>query len=231
VGPADLPEAIVFDLDGTIVDTETVDFESIRDVWAQYGVEYTVGRFEHIVGTAVGADWVAELTTQLGDGVDVSHAHNQRQMIKQQMLQLLRTRPGIDALMNAAAVAGVPMAVASNSPLDWVRARLDHLQLARYLSAIITIDIASHPKPHPAPFLEACAAVGANPARSIAFEDSATGVESARAAGLYTIACPCPLTIGHDLSAADRVVSSHAEITLADLGRAVRARPPTMAAW
>jgi beta-phosphoglucomutase-like phosphatase (HAD superfamily) len=56
----------------------------------------------------------------------------------------------------------------------------------------------------------------------VAFEDSMTGVASARAAGLYTVAYPCQLTLGHDLSAAHLVIDSLSDITLADLGRAVR---------
>ncbi len=223
MGPLALPEAIIFDLDGTIVDTESVDYQSIKQVWTQFGAEYTVAQFEHIIGTTYVADWVEELAAHLGYAVDVVDLRAQRHAIKWQMLQTVTARPGIDSLIRQAAVAGVPMAVASNSPLDWVEARLDHLELRAFLSAIITIDIASRPKPDPAPFLEACAALGVSPARSVAFEDSTTGVESARAAGLYTIACPCPLTLGHDLSAADRVVTSHTEVSLADLGRAVSA--------
>ena len=219
----DPPDAIVFDLDGTIVDTETVEYQSIRAVWADHGAEYTIAHFEHVIGTSVGPDWVEELAAHLGEPVQVAAAHARRRDVKARLLDTLQSRAGIDHLIEQAAAAGVPMAVASNSPLDWVEARLHHLALHHHLSALITIDIVSQPKPHPAPYLQACAALGADPAHSIAFEDSATGVASARAAGLYTIACPGPLTLGHDLSAADRIIGSHTELTLADLGRAVRA--------
>ena len=222
MGPPALPEAIVFDLDGTIVDTESVEYLSIKNVWASYGAEYTVAHFEDVIGTTESANWVKELVAHVGQHVDEPHARTQRHEIRHELLQTLRARPGIDSLIHQACAAGVPLAVASNSPLAWVQARLDQLELGQFLSAIITIDIASRPKPDPAPFLEACAALGTNPSRSIAFEDSTTGVTSARAAGLYTIACPGPLTLGHDLSAAHRVISSHTEVSLADLGRAVQ---------
>ena len=223
VAALDLPDAIVFDLDGTIVDTETVEYESIRAVWAEHGAEYTIAHFEDVIGTTFGPVWVEELAVHLGRALDADAAYARRRDVKTRLLQTLRSRAGIDTLIEQAAAAGIPMAVASNSPLDWVQARLHQLELQHHLSALITIDIASRPKPHPAPYLEACAALGAEPARSIAFEDSATGVASAKAAGLYTIACPGPLTLRHDLSAADRIIGAHTEITLADLGRAVRA--------
>ncbi len=220
--PFDLPDAIVFDLDGTIVDTETVEYESIKTVWAHHNSTYTVAHFEHVIGTTEAADWIAELVDHLGRDIDVSHAHALRHETKARLLHELRARPGIGALIEQATLAGVPLAVASNSPLAWVEARLHHLALRSCLQAVITIDSASHPKPHPAPYLEACAALGARPSHSIAFEDSTTGVASARSAGLFTIAYPCQLTLGHDLSAADLVIDSLSDITLADLGRAVR---------
>ena len=116
------------------------------------------------------------------------------------------------------------MAVASNSPGYWVAERLIALELHTHLPVIISLDVSSHPKPDPAPFAQACAALGADPRRSVAFEDSSVGVRSAVAAGLYTIACPNPLTVGHDLSAAARIIDAHTEITLADLAAAVAGR-------
>ena len=221
--PFDLPEAIVFDLDGTIADTETVEYQSISQVWAAHGATYTVAQFVHVIGTTEGPDWVDELSAEIGSHVNPAQAHAHRRSVQGELLLTLQARPGIRALFEQASMAGVPMAIASNSPLDWVEARLDHLALRHYLSVLITIDIASQPKPHPAPYLEACAALGAPPNRSIALEDSTTGVISARAAGLYTIACPGPLTQGHDLSAAHRIIGSHDDLTVADLGRAAQA--------
>lgn len=212
----------MFDLDGTIVDTETVEFQSIRGVWQAHGAEYTVAHFEHVIGTTQGPDWIEELQRTIGTAVDTRTASAMRRETKRRLLNAAVARDGIRALIEQAASAGVPMAIASNSPLDWVEARLAHLDLRHHIAALITIDVASLPKPHPEPYLEACIALGATPRLSIAFEDSATGVASARAAGLYTIACAGPLTLGHDLSRAHRTIHSHSEITLHDLGLAVR---------
>ncbi len=211
-------EALVFDLDGTIVDTETPEFESIRAVWSDHGVDYTVAHFEHCIGTANGiGTWLEDLVGLVGYDIDRAGADERRRGVHRDLTAALQPRDGIVALLDEAATLGVGMAVASNSPEWWVRARLEALGLSHHFGALITIDRSSHPKPHPAPFLEACAAIGADPTRSVAFEDSSTGVASARAAGLYTIACPGPLTANHDLSAAHRVVASHAEIRLAEL--------------
>ena len=213
----------MFDLDGTIVDTETIEYQSIRDVWAMHGADYTIAHFEHVIGTTIGPDWIEELLQVLGSPVDERLLMAQRREVKQRLLRAAVARDGIQLLIEQASAVGIPMAIASNSPLDWVEARLAHLALRHHMTALISIDVASLPKPHPEPYLEACAALGAEPGLSIAFEDSATGVTSALAAGLYTVACAGPLTPGHDLSRAHRVIKSHLEISLQELGRAVRA--------
>ena len=216
------PEALIFDLDGTIVDTETPEFEAIRAVWTEHGLEYTLAQFERVIGTASGShDWVEELGRAMDGAVDRDRALATHRHVHARMTAELQPRDGIVALIEEAARAGVPMAVASNSPRWWVRARVDAVGLAPHFTSIVSIDDSSAPKPDPAPFREACAALGVDPARSVAFEDSVTGVRSARAAGLYVVACAGPLTLGHDLSGAHRVIDSHADITLAELGAAL----------
>jgi HAD superfamily hydrolase (TIGR01509 family) len=213
-----LPQALVFDLDGTIVDTETPEFESIKAVWADHGLEYTIGHFEHVIGTAdASSDWFDELLVAVGRPIDRSVIDGRRREVHRALVDLLAPRDGIVDLIEEAAAAGVPIAVASNSPRWWVAARLQALALHQHIAVMVTLDESTRPKPDPAPFLQACAAVGAAPAMSVAFEDSATGVASARAAGLYTIGCAGPMSRNHDLTAAHRIVGSHVEVTLAEL--------------
>jgi putative hydrolase of the HAD superfamily len=220
-----LPAALVFDLDGTIVDTETPEFEAIRAVWNRHGREYTIEQFAKYVGTPAGTvGWLDDLLAVAEGPVDIGAAIELRRAVHRQMTDDLEPRAGIVALIEEASAAGVPMAVASNSPAWWVRERLAALELAHHLPVMITIDTATRPKPDPAPYAEACAALGAEPARTVAFEDSSTGVRSAIAAGLYTVACPNALTTAHDLSAAHRLVDAHTEIRLADLAAAVADR-------
>ena len=142
-------------------------------------------------------------------------------------LAALVLRPGVAALIAAASDAMVPMAIASNSDSGWVEDVLEQLGLISHFVEIATIDRVEQGKPHPEPFLAACARLRARPDRSVAFEDSATGVASAVSAGLYVVACPGPLTVGHDLDAADLVVTSLEEVSLASLAAAVTARAGT----
>jgi putative hydrolase of the HAD superfamily len=133
------------------------------------------------------------------------------------MLRELAPRPGIVELLAAAAAADVPMGIASNSTLDWVTNRLAQLGLTDHFTVVSTVDTATRPKPDPAPYREACERLGARPERSVAFEDSTTGVASAVAAGLFTVGCPGPLTTGHDLGRAHLLVESHDALSFASV--------------
>lgn len=208
---------LVFDLDGTIVDTEWGEYAAVRDAFADFGLEYAPQRWAAVIGQSWAPGWLDELAELVGTDFDRDGVHLRNRERRRASLAALVPRPGVVGLFDRAAHAGVPIAVASNSPLAWVEERLEQLGLRPAVKAIAAVDTVSEPKPAPAPYLEACAAIGADPRRSVAFEDSATGVASATAAGLYTVACAHGLSRFHDLSAADLVVDSLDGLDLAGL--------------
>lgn len=215
---------MVFDLDGTIVDTEAGEYEGVRAAFADHGLEYPPERWAAVIGVSWAPSWLDELAQAVGTGFDRDEAHRRNRERRQRSLSALAPQPGVLDLFEQAEAAGIPIAIASNSPLVWVEERLDQLDLLSRVKAILAVDTASEPKPAPAPYLEACAAVGADPRRSVAFEDSSTGVASATAAGLFTVACPHGLSKFHDLSAADLLVDTLAGLELAALGHLHRSR-------
>jgi HAD superfamily hydrolase (TIGR01509 family) len=103
----------------------------------------------------------------------------------------------------------VPVAVASNTPGELVRGALECAGVAELFDVVVTADEVAEPKPSPDVYLRACELLGASPARSVALEDSPTGVAAARAAGLYVIGVPS--FSGVLLDEADLVASSLAD--------------------
>ena len=225
--PRPVVEALVFDLDGTIADTESVEYDAIRRVWADHGIDYPIERWSQVVGQAWSPSWVTELADEAG--ADPAASRAAKRAYHDDLLAALVLRPGVAALIAAAGDADIPMAIASNSDSAWVEGVLEQLGLLSHFLAVTTIDRVTQGKPHPEPILAACRRLGARPERSVAFEDSATGVAPAVAAGLYTVACPGPLTIGHDVGAADLVVTSLEAVTLASLAAAVADRTDGLA--
>jgi HAD superfamily hydrolase (TIGR01509 family) len=212
---------LVFDFDGTIVDTEDSVFRSWAELWADHGHELPLDVWQSILGTLDGFDPWAELEARLGRPLDESHRVARRAR-RDELLFALDLRPGVASWLDTADALEVPVGIASSSPTEWVDANLLRLGLLDrfgYLACADGDEIRG--KPRPDTFELACRALDVDPSRSVAVEDSPNGVAAAVAAGLFVVAVPHPLTADLDLSAADIVTDSLADLDLPDiLGRA-----------
>jgi HAD superfamily hydrolase (TIGR01509 family) len=216
--------ALVFDFDGLICDTETVVFESVQRVFRDHGVDLTLDEWLPAVGAAEAPDWPVLLEAAVGRPLDRAMLRAARQGHSDELMAVLALLPGVEALLDAARAAGVPCAMASNSPREWVAGNLERLGLAERFDVVVAVDEVTRPKPDPEPYLRAVAALGASPATTVGLEDTEIGLTAAHRAGLYTVAVPGPMSAHHDFSAADLVVTSLTDVTLADLGAGVARR-------
>ena len=113
-----------------------------------------------------------------------------------------------------ARVVGLKLAIASSSPVDWVRPHIERLGLSSSFDAIATRDDVENAKPAADLYLLATSQLGVDPGEAIAFEDSPAGVASAKAAGLYCVAVPGPMTRSLSLENADATATSLADQSL-----------------
>jgi HAD superfamily hydrolase (TIGR01509 family) len=211
--------AVVFDFDGIVIDSETSEFESHRRVFERYGVSLTGEEWCDQIGVwTEGHDdrWFRELCARSSRPPDHAAYHAEKQRIFDEVVPDGPMR-GIRELLTELAGAGIPAAIASSSPASWVVRATEQLGLRALFGAIVTGDDVARRKPAPDVYLEAARRLGADPARSIALEDSGPGIAAARAAGMKTIAIPHWLTEGHDLVGADLRVEHAGELTLARL--------------
>jgi len=214
-----LPAAVIFDLDGVILDSETPEYESHRRVYAKCGVELTPAEWCLQIGTwsaGLGDRWHRTLCQRSARPLDRETFDHERRRIFQELVPREPMR-GILDLIAALETAGIPRAIASSGPARWVRTAVDDLGLAPRFDAVITGDDVIERKPAPDAYLAAARILGVDPARSIAIEDSGPGIAAARAAGLRTVAIPHWLTATHDLSGADLLAADAGELTLARL--------------
>ena len=121
------------------------------------------------------------------------------------------------AWLDEADALGLPLAIASSSPREWVAEHLENLGLLARFAAIACFGDDLAGKPAPDTYLAACAAIGVEPRDAIAIEDSPHGVTAAKAAGLWCIAVPHAITARLDLSHADLRLSSLADVTLREV--------------
>jgi HAD superfamily hydrolase (TIGR01509 family) len=217
------PGALVFDFDGLICDTESTEYEAVRRVYLDHGLELDMDDWRLWVG-AVAPDWVTELEAMVGRPLDRAELQAARRAHGAELLAAAGLLPGVLGLLDAAQAAAVPCGVASNASAAWVEGHLERLGIAERFGVVVSVDRVDRPKPDPDPYLLAATALGADPVDAVALEDSSTGVAAARAAGLFTVAVPGPMSAHQDLSEADLVVSSLDAVTLTDLGARVAAR-------
>jgi HAD superfamily hydrolase (TIGR01509 family) len=184
-------QAVVFDNDGLLLDTEAAWTRAEEDLFARRGRSFTSEQKRALIGSsrATSALMLEAMLDRPGEGEAL--ADELHELVMREALAGVPPRPGALELVEALHTAGVPLAVASNSRREFVERVLGGAGLLNgRFEAIVTADDVAEPKPAPDLYLSACSALGAAPERSAALEDSPVGVASALAAGLYVVAVP-----------------------------------------
>ncbi|GAA3862434.1 hypothetical protein GCM10023084_14860 [Streptomyces lacrimifluminis] len=212
--PPQLPlQAVLFDMDGTLVDTERLWWEAVEQV---AGRPLTVADQPEVLGRPVEhtADWLAAAT-----GVEAGQlaAELHREFAARVSTGIV-PRPGALDLLDELARAGIPTALVTASPRAVADTVLEALGATRF-AVSVTADDTERTKPAPDPYLAACRALGVDPAACVAVEDTATGVASADAAGCAVLAVPSLAPI--EAAPGRTVLDSLAGVTAARLGAMV----------
>ncbi|WP_328441899.1 HAD family phosphatase [Streptomyces sp. NBC_00444] len=185
------PTAVIFDLDGTLVDSEPNYFEAGRQVLAELGVpDFTWADHERYVGIST-QETVALWKERYGLRASVAELLAAK---NRAYLGLARTAtrayPEMRTFVELLAREGVPMAVASGSSPEAIEAILAGTGLDDRLRTVVSADEVERGKPAPDVFLEAARRLGAAPADCVVLEDAAPGAAAAHAAGMRCIAIP-----------------------------------------
>lgn len=217
--------ALIFDFDGTIIDSETPVFEGWQATYAEHGHELPMARYVEVVGTAVHTfDPHSHLEGLIGRTLDRELLTAERQAKHRAVIYGADTLPGVRPWIEDAHGRGLKLAIASSSTDWWIEGNLKRLGLTERFPVVRTREMVEKAKPSPDLFLSALAGLGVGPHEAIVIEDSAHGIAAAKAAGIFTIVVPNPVTAGLDLSAADIIVPSLADFSLNDALMAMEAR-------
>jgi HAD superfamily hydrolase (TIGR01509 family) len=217
-------QALIFDFDGLILDTEVPDFESWQEIYDSFDCSLPFADWAACIGTHSGAfDVCGYLERQLGREIDREEVRARRRQRYREMIATQAVLPGVEEYLSDAAGLGLKLGVASSSDRAWVTGHLTRLGLIERFHCVRCAEDVRNLKPDPELYRAALDALGLEPRQAIALEDSPNGVRAAKAAGLFCIAVPNALTRQLALDHADMQIGSLAELPLGELIRKVLA--------
>ncbi len=210
-------DALVFDFDGLLVDTETASLRVWQYLWRHHGLELDTSTFFAPHGGDVIAERYAALAAAVGPSYDQAASDAVRLAYRDEVHAALKPADGIASWLDEARDLGLRLAVASSSHRDWVAGHLERIGFLDRFELLACGDDVDTVKPDPAVYLLALERLGVPPARAMAFEDTVHGMAAAKAAGMACVAIPHPHADPAAFTAADRVLTTAAEASLREL--------------
>ena len=211
--------AVIFDMDGVLVDTEPAFYEGVNIVLEREGsrsIEW--GRYKRLLGTSVEETWRELMAMQQLTGDLQHYMRHYGKVLLDCLAQQRDPLPGTNELLDALTQREVPYALATSSWGPWKEIVLASAGLERRFAIAVTGDQVAHEKPAPDIYLRAAELVGVTPERCIAIEDTPPGIASAQAAGMFAVQVRASSTAFPPLEQADLVIDSLQDFPLAMLG-------------
>lgn len=212
--------AIIFDLDGLIIETEAVYYHIWQREFRNQGLAFDMAGYQNLIGAhhVVGGYRPHQvLADHLNNGVS---ARELRLAVEHEALQTIKNeeaKPGVYQVLDEADKRGFLLAVGSSSEQDWVHGHLKRLGIFDRFDTIVTAeDVNKNAKPAPDIFLKVLENLGIAPQNALVLEDSNNGVVASHRAGIRVVAVPNEVTTGQDFSLATAIIPSLEALNLND---------------
>ena len=211
------PEAVIFDLDGTLIDNNSYHIEAWKIFYEKIGKEYSKEEYLKNINGRINKDIFNYIfkTTLTADEIKNYDAEKEA-MYRDLYAPHIQPIKGLIHFLEQLQNAAIPMAIATSGQSPNINFMFDNLPLKKYFASVIDATQIANGKPHPEIFLKAAASVHAEPQFCIAFEDSIAGIRSAKDAGMKVIG----LATTHareEISEAHYVINDYSEISLATI--------------
>ncbi len=204
--------AVVFDMDGVLLDSEPLHHAVMNRVLAPEGVVVSEADYRAYIGTTDDDTWRDLVTRHRLPQPQHAYQAAYDDAIQEAYALHSVPSPGLHELLARLAARGLTLAVASSSRRTWVEAALRHLAVRDAFDVVVTGDMVARGKPDPEIYQLAAAQLGVSPAACIAIEDAPKGVAAAVAAGMQVIGVRTPYTAHLALPGASHVVDALLDI-------------------
>ena len=217
-------KAVIFDMDGVIVDTNPHHRAAWRNYYQRNGKTLSDEDFVQYVSGKHNSAIIAHLfANQTLEPDEVIRLGNEKEALFRELYQPVITPvKGLITFLKALKEAGVRTAVATSAPVENLDFVMDALNIRAYFDALLNESMVSRPKPEPEIYQKAMAMLGVDPTDSIIFEDSMTGIQAAKASGAYVVGLATTQSPDELRPFVDDVARDFTEMTLSRLQKLVK---------
>lgn len=186
-------KAVIFDMDGLLIDSEPLWQKTNKKIFKRLGWDLTMDHHVAMRGRSLRENLEHYYAKQPWQGMTPAEAE---QVIIKEMIKLVKSdgvlKPGVHTALQVSKKAGLPVAIASGSPIRLVEAVIDTLEIREHFHHIYSAQFEPYGKPHPGVFIKVAEHFKVRPADCLVFEDSPSGVLAAKAANMKCVAVPEP---------------------------------------
>jgi len=214
-----IPEAVIFDMDGVLIDSEPIHVGVEKLLFDKLGIDVSETVHRSYMG-ASNEFMYSDLRSRFNLSESVTELIESDELFRSDYFHRLDTIPandGLISLLSQIKTAGLKLAVATSSSPEIANLLLNKCGIAAFFDAIVTTNEAGKSKPSPDVYLLAAQRIGVLPEDCIVFEDSPNGLSAAKSAGMFCVVIQSDNEIIKELSGADYLIQSFTEMTLTRL--------------
>lgn len=198
--------AVIFDMDGLMIDSERLYFQAERDLAHRFGCEVREETLWRMMGRNP-QESLEVFVKETGLPIDSQAALRMRNEIMREKLKRdLHPMPGLEYIL-AEVYGRLKLAVCTGAQKEFLDLVVDRLNIRNRFDVLQHSDAVEHGKPHPEIYLTTCRKLNLKPEACFVLEDSSNGAQAGKAAGCYVIAVPSEYTRRQDFSCADLIVN------------------------
>lgn len=211
------PEAVIFDLDGTLVDNNPYHIEAWRAFYNKIGKPFTKEEYTKNINGRINRDiFNYVFNTTLAPELIEEYSQEKEAMYRDLYKPHIKPIDGLLDFLEELEAAKIPKAIATSGLAPNINFMFEHVPIQKYFFGVIDASHVTQGKPHPEIFLKAAISVNAVPSDCVAFEDSVAGIRSAKAAGMKVVALTTTHT-AEEVKEADLIIKDYTEISLTKL--------------
>jgi len=215
------PAAIIFDLDGTLIDNNAYHILAWQEFYKGIGQELSLDYYRTQMNGKVNRDIFRDIFKRELSPEELESYTEQKEALYRKLYEPhIVAIHGLIDFLDAAAKAHIPMAVATSGLPINIKFMFDRVPIRQYFKEVVDSTQITHGKPHPEIYLKAAELLQVDPAECIAFEDALAGIQSAKAAGMKVVALSTTHT-REEMSVADKVIDDYTQINLQQLAELV----------